>query len=177
MGEGVDAAGQERCPRHWTQVQPAIAGYLAAVVADPHQADDLLQEVAIALLRKFPDYDPQRPFVAWAMGMAKTAILSWRRDQGRAQRRFQDATIELLTAGWEEMMPELDERRSALQLCVQQLQGRGRELLALRYEEELAPPAIADRLGLSQVAVRVALTRLRTVLQSCIERRLARGGP
>jgi RNA polymerase sigma-70 factor (ECF subfamily) len=168
----VEASEQERFTRHWTQAQPAIAGYIAAVVGDPHQADDLVQEVAVVLLRKFLDYDERRPFVAWAMGMAKTAILSWRRDQGRSQRRFAEATIEALGASWEAMLPELDERRAALHGCVERLQGRGRELLALRYEQELAPQAIADRLGLSAVAVRVALTRLRSALQSCVERRL-----
>ena len=62
---------QDRFTRCWTQAQPAIAGYIAALVPDPHAADDVVQEVAVILLRKFAEYDPARPFIAWAMGVAK----------------------------------------------------------------------------------------------------------
>ncbi len=170
----MDAATQERFTRLWTQAQPAIAGFLAALVPDRHQADDLVQEVAVVLLRKFGEYDPARPFPAWAMGVAKTAALSRRRDLARAACRFQDATIEQLAASWEELLPELDERVRALRDCVGRVSGRARQMLDLRYVEELSNDAIAERLGLAGGAVRVALHRLRGALQSCIEHRLAK---
>ncbi len=169
----MDAATQERFTRLWTQAQPSIAGYLAALVPDRHQADDLLQEVAVVLLRKFAEYDPARPFPAWAMGVAKTAVLSQRRDKARSACRFAETTIEQLAASWEELLPELDERVRALRDCVGRVSGRARQMLDLRYAEDLSNDAIAERLGLAGGAVRVALHRLRGALQSCIERRLS----
>ena len=167
---------QEQFTRLWTQAHPAIAGYIAAVVADPHAADDVLQEVALTLLRKFTEYDPARPFTAWAMGVAKTAILSERRDRTRAWSRLRPATVESLEQVWQEVLPTADARRGALSECLGGVTGRSRDLLALRYEEEVEPQDIAERLGMSAGAVRVALTRVRAALHACIEKRLARGG-
>jgi RNA polymerase sigma-70 factor, ECF subfamily len=167
---------QEQFTRLWTQAHPVIAGYIAAVVADPHAADDVLQEVALTLLRKFADYDPARPFTAWAMGVAKTAILSERRDRARAWTRLRPATVESLEQVWQEILPSADARRGALSECLRHVTGRSRDLLALRYEQAIEPQDIAARLGMTAVAVRVALSRVRAALQACIEKRLADGG-
>lgn len=168
---------QEQFTRLWTQAHPAIAGYISAVVTDAHAADDVLQEVALTLLRKFADYDPERPFVAWAMGVAKMAILSERRDHARAVSRFRPATIESLEQVWQEVLPTADARRGALTECLRSVGGRNRELVVLRYEEAIEPQEIASRLGMTAVAVRVALSRIRTALQTCIEKRLAQSAP
>lgn len=165
---------QEQFTRLWTQAHPAIAGYICAVVTDPHAADDVLQEVALILLRKFAEYDAARPFTAWAMGMAKTAILSERRDRTRAISRLRPATVESLEQVWQEVLPTADDRRGALTECLRGVTGRSRELVVLRYEEAIEPQDIAARLGMTAVAVRVALTRVRAALQTCIEKRLAR---
>ncbi|HEX3135026.1 MAG TPA: sigma-70 family RNA polymerase sigma factor, partial [Planctomycetota bacterium] len=168
----MTAPAQEQFTRLWTQAHPAIAGYVTAVVTDPHAADDVLQEVALTLLRKFSDYDPTRPFTAWAMGVAKTAILSERRDRARALSRLRPATVESLEQVWQEILPTADARRGALTDCLRGVSGRSRELVVLRYEEAIEPQDIATRLGMTAVAVRVALTRIRAALQTCIEKRL-----
>jgi RNA polymerase sigma-70 factor (ECF subfamily) len=168
---------QERFTRLWTQAQPAIAGYVGALAPDAHAADDLVQDIAVALLRKFPEYDPQRPFIAWAMGIAKMQLLTERRDRARAATRFRRETVESLAEAWQELLPEVDERRLALGDCLKRVTGRGRELLELRYQLALEPQEIAERLGLASGAVRVALARVRAALHECIERRLHGAGP
>jgi RNA polymerase sigma-70 factor (ECF subfamily) len=169
----MDIDDHERFTRCWTQAQSAIAGYVGAMVSDPHLADDVLQDVAVTLLRKFPDYDPSRPFIAWAMGVAKMQILTNRRDHHRASARLCDAAVDQLTAAWEELLPEADARTRALADCVERLDPRGRELVVLRYRESLDPQAIAERLRCSCGAVRTALSRLRSALHDCVSRRLA----
>jgi len=172
----MDIDDHERFTRCWTHAQGAIAGYVSAVVGDPNVADDVLQDVAVALLRKFPEYDPGRPFIAWAMGIAKMQILASRRDRARASARLCDAVVETLAADWEELLPEADARSRALAACVEGLDRRGRELVVLRYREALEPQAISERLRCSSGAVRTALTRLRNALHDCIDRRLAVAG-
>lgn len=176
VGYPVNDAEHERFTRCWTQAQAAIAGYISAVVGDPHQADDVLQDVAVTLLRKFAHYDPARPFIAWAMGVAKMQILSTRRDLGRSARRLSDGMVEQLAAEWLEVLPEADPRSFALAACVERLAPHSRELVLLRYRQALDPAAIAARLGRSVGAVRTALSRLRMSLHECVERRMATGG-
>lgn len=172
----MDIDDHERFTRCWTHAQGAIAGYVSAVIGDPNVADDVLQDVAVALLRKFPEYDQDRPFIAWAMGIAKMQILTSRRDRARASARLCDAAVETLAADWEELLPEADARSRALASCVERLDRRGRELVVLRYREALDPQTIAERLHCSCGAVRTALTRLRSALHDCIDRRLALAG-
>jgi RNA polymerase sigma-70 factor (ECF subfamily) len=56
------------------------------------------------------------------------------------------------------------------------LKGRAKEIIELRYLEELAPPAIAQRLSWSLNSVNVALSRARQALRDCMNARLARSG-
>lgn len=163
---------QEQFTRFWTEAQPKLAGYVSALVPDFQEAEDLLQEVAVVLLRKFPEYDAQRPFIAWAIGIAKREVLMARRRHARDFLCYQPDLMDRISDVCEELAPELDERSRALKECLGVVQGRASELLRLCYEDGLKPQAIAGRVGMAVVAVRVMLSRTRAVLRECIERRL-----
>jgi RNA polymerase sigma-70 factor (ECF subfamily) len=162
----------EQFTRLWTEAQPILAGYIGAVVPDFQEAEDLLQEVAVILLRKFPEYNAERAFAGWAIGIAKREVLMARRRHARNRVIYQTDLLERLSDAYEELAPELEERSRALRECIRALQGRASELLRLRYEESLKPDAIATRTRMAVVAVRVALSRTRAALRDCIERKL-----
>jgi len=166
----------EAFTRHWTKAQPVVAGYIASMVPDFHEAEDLLQNVAVVLLRKSGEYDPKQSFTGWALSMAKFEIMSRRRNHARSMLSFQPETVEKLAAASEELAPELEQRAAALRQCFQNVKGRAWELVSLRYEEELKPQQIAEKLGMAPVAVRVSLSRIRASLQECIQRRLNLSG-
>jgi RNA polymerase sigma-70 factor, ECF subfamily len=166
----------EQFTRLWTEAQPVVAAYLQAALPDFHQAEDLLQEVAVVLLRKFPEYDRTRPFLGWALGVARFEILNARRAYARSRLFFEPEALERLSQTCEELAPELELRARALRECMDKVEGRARELLRLRYEEALKPNSIASQLGLAVVAVRVMLSRTRAALRQCIERKLKQEG-
>ena len=163
---------QEQFTRFWTEAQPKLAGYISALVPDFAEAEDLLQNVAVILLRKFPEYDPKRPFIGWAIGITKREILMARRRHARNFLCYQTDLLERISEAYEELAPELDDRSRALGECLKAVEGRASELLRLRYEEGLEPSAIAGRVGMAVVAVRVMLSRTRAALRECIERKL-----
>ena len=165
----------ERFARCWTQAQPGVASYIGALVPDFRDAEDLLQNVAVVCLRKFSGYDEHRPFVAWALGIAKLEILHLRRTQTRGFVDYTDQVQEEIAAACEELAPEFEHRARALRECLPQVRGRASELLNLRYQEALKPAAIAQRLSLAVVAIRVMLSRTRAALRECIERKLKFG--
>jgi RNA polymerase sigma-70 factor (ECF subfamily) len=163
---------QEHFTRLWTEAQPKLAGYLNSLVPDFQEAEDLLQEVAVVLLRKFPEYDERRPFIGWAIGMAKREVLMARRRHARNFLCYQPELVERITEAYEELAPELEDRARALRDCLRLVKGRAGELLRLRYEDTLQIQEIAGRIGIAMVAVRVMLSRSRAVLRACIERKL-----
>ena len=162
----------ERFARLWTAAQPAVAGYLAALVPDFRDAQDLLQTVAVVCLRKFPEFDEQRSFVRWALGIAHLEALNHRRNQARSRVILDDSLARELTVTCEELGEEFERRTRVLAECLAGLDGRAATLIRMRYEDALSPATIAERMGLGGVAVRVALSRIRSALRTCIENKL-----
>jgi len=167
----------ERFMRYWTQAQPVVAGYINSMMPDAHEAEDVLQEVAVVLLRKFGDYDPERSFVAWALGVTKFEILSARRSHARSFITYHGELMDAVADVYDELSPELEARGRALTRCLKKVKGRARELLKLRYEKSLKPGRIAQMLEMAAGTVRVQLSRLRASLGECVERVIASGGP
>ena len=172
-----EANEQERFLRLWTGAQPAVSGYVHAMVHDSAAAKDVLQETALVLFHRFAEYDGERPFIGWALGVAKFKVLSFRRDEARSFLTFEPKLLERFTEQWAEDAPEADRRTEALQECIERLSGRSRELLRMRYFEELTAEEIAKRSGGNGAVLRVMLQRIREQLRACIAGRMqAEGG-
>ena len=71
---------QEQFTKLWTASQPVVNQYVASVIRDSWIVRDVVQSTPLALLRKFAEYDSSRPFLPWALGVARFEILSHRRD-------------------------------------------------------------------------------------------------
>jgi RNA polymerase sigma-70 factor (ECF subfamily) len=163
---------QERFMRLWTSAQPAVVNYLHAMVRDPAMAKDLVQETAMVLFRRFGDYDGQRPFLAWALGVAKFQVLGLHRDGARSFITFDTELFEKFTEVWAETAPTASEHSAVLEICLERLSARPRQMVRWRYFEELSSEEIAVLLGTKGAAVRVALQRIREQLRVCIERQM-----
>ena len=76
----------ERFTRLLLESEPVMLRSILVVV--PHRADarEIMQETAVALWRQFGSYDPERPFLNWAMGFAR---IETRRFLAREKRRAQ----------------------------------------------------------------------------------------
>jgi RNA polymerase sigma-70 factor, ECF subfamily len=176
MDAPLSTVNQERFTPCWTQAQPAVARYISSLVPGFQEAEDALQNVAVVLLRKFSVYDPQQPFIAWALGIARYEVLNHRRGFARNRLLFTPELAEQASHVYQELLPELDERHRALRECLSGIGERTAEVLRLRYQESLEPKDIAPRIGMTSGAIRVMLNRVRGILHGCIERRLALRG-
>ena len=163
---------QERFLRLWTESQQAVVNYIHATVRDPAVAKDLAQETALVLFRRFAEYDAERPFLAWALGVAQFQVRGFRRDAARSLVCFDTELFDQFTAMWAETAANTSERSSALEVCLERLPARPRQMLRLRYFEEYNSEEIARRLGSTSAAVRVALQRIREQLRACVEQQL-----
>lgn len=157
----------------WTQAHPTVALYVHGLIRDRADAEDIIQDVSVALLKAFADYDPARPFVAWALGVAKHKIHDrWRaRERGRCLTQDPEL-LEAFAAVSREIEAETDERLAALRACLHGVGGRAWELLRLHYHQGHKPQAIAEMMGLKPGHVSVLLNRVREALRQCIRRRL-----
>jgi RNA polymerase sigma-70 factor (ECF subfamily) len=69
----------------WTLAQPAVSAFITSVVRDFRDRDDVLQDVAVAVIESFGRWDPERPFVAWAIGVARNQVGLYLRRRRREQ--------------------------------------------------------------------------------------------
>lgn len=144
------------------------------MVPDLHQAEEVLQRVAVALVRKFSQYDESRSFAAWAVGVAKYEVLYFRRQRAQDKHLFDDEIVDRIAFSYQQYAEEADPRRKALEDCLKKLTGRSRHVISLRYEQGLDGVAIAEKMRLSAGAVRMLLCRVRQSLRECVDQCMSR---
>lgn len=156
----------------WTQSQPTVVSYIYSVLTNFHQAEDVLQAVAAALVKQFAKFDQTRPFLPWAMGIAKIEVLRARKAAHTDRHLFDESLVDYLQVAYEEEGEQLTVVRQALYQCLKKQRGRSVEALRWRYAHDLKPAQVADRMGVTSGAVRALLHRSRTLLRECISRKV-----
>lgn len=158
-----------RAVAHWATAQPAVSAFVHALVADRSERDDVLQDVAVAVLESFGDYDATRPFLPWALGIARREVVdSLRRRQRRPALLGLDASAALAEALAQ--VEEIErERLERLRHCLERLDGRARQICELRYVDDLKPAQIGARLGMRANSAAKVLQRVREQLRECVE--------
>jgi RNA polymerase sigma-70 factor (ECF subfamily) len=165
----------ESVAKYWTEAMPLVAAFLRANVSRMHDAQDLLQDVAVDVTRQFGSYDTGRSFNAWALGIARNKLKMYYREAATDRRVLGEVALARVAGALEEMGRESSEIAEALHRCMERVDPRARRLLELRYVEDLSCPQIAGQMSASVSAVKVALHRLRGALLRCVEERLATG--
>jgi len=162
--------------RLWTLAQPVVSAFVTSVVRDFAARDDVLQEIAVAVIESFDRYDSSRPFVGWVLGIAQNQVGLYLRRIRRDRQTLDDEAIACLASAFESVPAEKTRQLDFLQDCLRGLDGRAKELCDLRYRHELKPAAIAEASGMTANSVAKALQRIRDQLRDCIERKSALEG-
>lgn len=157
----------------WAAAQSTVSAFIRTLVPDYQQADEVMQRVAVTLVRKYDQYDQTRSFAAWAVGVAKFEVLYFRRERATDRHQFGDDIVEQIASRYEILAEEVDPLRDALKHCLDKLEGRSKQVVDLRYKRGLSSAAIAAEMELSSGAVRMLLCRVRDTLRRCIERRMS----
>lgn len=157
----------------WLKAEPAVSAYVFASVSRFHDAEDVVQRIAQELARRFDEYDSNRPFVGWAIWVARSRVIDFYRAQDRTRVVFSDELLEQLADTIVEQAEGRSLRREALEACLDELPPKSRRLLDLRYVEERSAEEMAQETGSTSGSVRVLLSRVRSVLSGCIEKRLS----
>jgi len=156
----------------WTRVQPIVAGYISAMVPDFGDAEDVLQRVALVIVKKYSQYDKAGPFLGWAMGIARYEILAYRRRKAKDRHLLDPDLIGEVADAYQQVSGHLGPMRQALAECLEKVGGRHRRLIEMWYVDRRDPGEIMKLLGIAQSTVYVLLHRARLVLRRCVERRM-----
>lgn len=164
-----------------TTSQRRVYAFICTLVIDRADADEVLQETNLALWQQIEKFEPGTDFVAWACRVAHFKVMKLRDAAKRHRVKLDDALIELLaTESIEEQ--RIDQRlaheryerhRLALVACLEELSERNRNILLLHYQGGQSLATIGSSIGRTANAVAQQFHRIRAVLRTCVQRRLA----
>jgi RNA polymerase sigma-70 factor (ECF subfamily) len=173
MNSDRESEIREQMTRHWLSSENSIRAYIAGAVGSFTDREDLLQQVALTVARRYQEFDESRPFLAWALWLAKSRIIDFYRSRGRQPRFLDDNLLDKYAESLVERQQAIAARREALEHCLEKLPDRSRVLVHMKYHDGLKTDQIAEAIRSTPASVRVTLFRIRDVLADCIERRLA----
>jgi RNA polymerase sigma-70 factor (ECF subfamily) len=171
----VDVARTELLVRLLSKHQEDLFRYVMALLPNEDDARDVLQETWVALYRKFDEYDPGKPFLAWAYCFAYLEVLKQREHNQRGTRLLKRELVERLSREREQQEPVLHTRLLALEQCLKDLSPTDRELIRLRYQEKTRSETLMHQFDTSRRTLYRKLDRIRRLLFNCISARVTTG--
>lgn len=165
IAEGLRARDRDLLGRLIHEHQHRLFRYLLHLTGSSAQAEDLFQETWLRVIEKGHRYDPRFAFVAWLLTLARNLTLD-------SLRRLRPASLEALTeptdgARWSPAGPGPSpfdgllarEQGARLAALMTEVPALYREVLVLRFQEELALDEIAAIAGAPLSTVKSRLYR------------------
>lgn len=162
----------EEFVRLFAHHEPDLRRFIRSLVPTSTDADDVLQQTAIVIWRKFDQFDPETDFIKWSCVIARFEALAYRRKMARDRLVFRESVLEVMA---EEGLDELDSRRieqEALESCLGGLPEKQQRFLTLAYTPGVKIKELAEESGSSAAAFYMRLKRLRHQLMHCVESKL-----
>lgn len=163
------AAAQQRFLSLFLRSEREIFRYVAVLVPNMADAEDIVQQTALALWEKFDAYDPNQPFTPWACRFALNKSRQWIERRQRWQALLEGGLAEELAQRRDALRPELEIRLKHLEGCLNKLPEEHRSLVEGYYYRRDAIEKLSVASSLTVAATYKTLQRVRQALQSCIE--------
>ena len=163
------SAAQQRFLSLFLRSEREVFRYVAALVPNVADAEDIVQQTALALWEKFDSYDPAQPFTPWACRFALNKARQWIDRSRRWQALLAGGLAEELEQRRTELQPEFEQRLRHLEDCLGRLEPAQRSLVQAYYYERTDVESLAGRSGRTVAATYKMLQRVRQALQFCVE--------
>ncbi len=173
MSEG--SLGQGQVARLLMHHRTALYGYIFACVRNHADAEDILQNVSVAVTESIQQLMDEKGFLPWAREIARRRVLAYRRTARREQPLDPELLCRLAEASERvERDCSSSSQRAALLACLEALPPRSRKLISQRYDGSAhGMSELATRFGRSVQGIYAQVKRIKAALRECVERRLA----
>src|SRR5712692_6537545 len=162
--EGRREAFSELVLRH----QKMVYSVARAMLGDAHAAEDMAQEAFLHAYRALSSYRAQGKFPAWLRMIVTRLCLNYRRDT-RREVAWDDLSGHPaeLTEGPDSRLAE-GERRGAVQRAIDALPADYRDVIVLRFMEDLTYEEIARHPGVPVSTIETRLHRAKKQLRELL---------
>ena len=160
------------------QHRTALYGYIYACVRNHADAEDILQNVSVAVTESIGQLTSEAGFLPWAREIARRRVLAHRR-MARREQPLDPELLQHLAEAAERVEAERpsSDHWAALTACLEGLPPASRQLIAARYDGSSGgAEALAARFGRSVQGIYAQIKRIKAALRACVERRLSMEG-
>ena len=161
--------------------QHRLYRYLLRMTGQPATAEDLFQQTWLRVMERARSYDPRRPFEGWLFGVAHNAAIDYLRrlrpDSLDEPLPSGEAPAELLPGSGVDALEQLlaQERAEWVAEAMADLPAGFREVLTLRFEEEMKLEEISVVLAMPLGTVKTRLHRALKGLRRSLEAKSGTG--
>ncbi len=165
-----------------SRYQNRLYRFLLRLVRDRSEAEDLFQQTWIHVAEKIRRFDPNRNFDAWLFTVARNLAIDHLRrvrpaslDQPISEDESQGTAVDRLVAKDPAPLERVleNERASRLGTALEELPIGYREVMTLRFEEEMKIEEIAQVLSIPLSTVKSRLRRSLEQMRHSLETRYA----
>jgi RNA polymerase sigma-70 factor (ECF subfamily) len=156
-----------------------LMGFIYALTRHYDVAEEVFQEVSLAILTEAGKSTEVENFMPWAREVARRRVADYFRRAARRQsvEQLSDSLTNVICHAFTEndsLVEIHQERMKSLLECLKRLSGRSREVVEGHYHERQSLKQIAAAIGWTEGSVKVALSRARKALADCIQIRMHR---
>jgi len=163
------SAEQQRFLSLFLRSEREVFRYVAALVPDVVDAEDIVQQTALALWEKFEAYDPNQPFTPWACRFALNKTRQWIDRRQRWKTLLDQGLAEDLAYRRQELQPEFERKLQHLEVCLGKLPPDQRSLVEGYYYKRTDVESLAAQYGKTVAATYKTLQRIRQWLRVCLD--------
>jgi RNA polymerase sigma-70 factor (ECF subfamily) len=154
----------ERFKRIYQKYQRRIYWYIYKKVSQPQKAEDLVADVFLKLYEKWDDVADrqQKGIVSWIYTVARNASIdALRKSQTRDKRPIENEEIDPATKVFENFVGEAmkEERLAHINEAMKTISDLEKEVIALRFEEDLKFGDIAEIINKKEGACKMMFYR------------------
>lgn len=154
--------------------QPRIYAYIRSLLFQRADADDVMQETAAVLWKKFDQFETGTAFDRWAFRTAYHQVRFFRQKKARESKRLQfgDDLVELLSHDSEAFLDNTEDTMAALERCLSKLSKKHREMIAWRFAPGGTNREVSKKIGKSESVVCRLFNKIYESLMRCISLQL-----
>lgn len=148
--------------------QMRIQAFILTLVPNLSDAEDIYQDTLSTMWDKISTFEKGTDFVAWAVTIAKYKVFEFRSRQKKTKLQFTENLYETLESAATSKMSIAQDRLDLLKKCIQKLSGKEKDLLKMRYTEDLSFQKMSLRIGKTSPALYRIMAIIHSKLALCV---------
>jgi RNA polymerase sigma-70 factor, ECF subfamily len=148
--------------------QKSIYTYILALVHNPSEAEDIMQDVVALMWERFDEFKTGTNFGAWGVTIARYKVLEYHHRKKSEYAFFSDQLFDYLSQISSERINTIENQTKALQQCLLKLRESDRALIQHRYENGLSVKQIAENMQRSAAGMYKVMARIHHALLRCV---------